>query len=65
MISFRITLSFAHTALKIHISGINILCILRFEKNCTRENKDTTFDHKIAKFDIRENFRLYGIRFHI
>ena len=29
---------------------MNILCILRFVKNCTRENKDTTFDHKIAKF---------------
>ena len=39
---------------------MNIWCILRFAKNCTRENKDTTFDHKIAKFDTRENFRLYG-----
>ena len=37
------------------------MCILRFVKNCTRENKDTTFDHKIAKFDTREKFRLYGI----
>ena len=47
---------------KPHISGINILCILKFAKNYTRANKDTTFDHKIAKFDTRENFRLYGIR---
>ena len=56
-----ITLSSVYTPLKSRISGINILCILRFGKNCTRENKDTTFDHKIAKFDTRENFRLYGI----
>ena len=54
-------LSSAYTPLKSHISGFNILCILRFAKNCTRENKDSTFDHKIAKFDTRENFRLYGI----
>ena len=47
-----------YTPLKSHISGINILCILRFAKNCTRENKDTTFDHKITKFDIREKFPL-------
>ena len=40
--------------------GINISCILRFAKNCIRENKDTTFDHKIAQFDTREKFRLYG-----
>ena len=53
-------LSSAYTPLKSHISGFNILCILRFAKNCTRENKDSTFDHKIAKFDTRENFRLYG-----
>ena len=50
-----------YTLLKSHISGINIVCILRFAKNCTRENKDTTFDHKIAKFYTRENFRLYGM----
>ena len=45
-----------------YISGINILCIfiLRFGKNCTRENKDTTFDHKIEKFDTRENYAVYG-----
>ena len=24
------------------------------------QTKDTTFDYKIAKFDTRENFRLYG-----
>ena len=46
---------------KSHISSINISCILRFAKKCTRENKDTTFDHKIAKIDTRENFRLYGM----
>ena len=56
-------LSSAHTPLKSHISGINILCILRFAKNCTRENKGTTFDHKIAKFDTRENFHLYGSQY--
>ena len=33
----------------------------KIRENCTRENKDTTFDHKIAKFDTRENFHLYGI----
>ena len=54
-------LSSAYTPLKSHISGSHILCILRFAKNCTRENKDTTFDHEIAKFDTRENFHLYGI----
>ena len=58
---FCFALSSAYTTLKSHISGFNIWCILRFAKNCTRENKDTTFDHKIAKFDTRENFRLYGI----
>ena len=57
------TLSSVYTPLKSHISGINILWILRFAKNCTRENKDTTFDHKIAKFDTRENFRLYALPF--
>ena len=57
-------LSSAYTALKSHISGINIVCILRFVKNCTGENKDTTFDHKMAKFDTRENFPLYGIWFY-
>ena len=57
------TLSSVYTPLKSRISGINILCILRFAKNCTRENKDTTFDHKIAKFDTREKFNLYGIEF--
>ena len=56
-----ITLSSAYTPLKSHFSGINIWCILSFAKNCTRENKDTTFDNEIAKFDARENFRLYGI----
>ena len=55
-----ITLSSAYTSLKSQISCINILFILKFVKICTRENKDTTFDHKIAKFDTRENFRLYG-----
>ena len=60
-----ITLSSAYTLLKSHISGINILCILRFAKNYTHENKDTTFDHEIAKFDTREKFRLYSnIGFH-
>ena len=58
---FCFALSSAYTPLKSHISGFNIWCILRFAKNCTRENKDTTFDHKIAKFDTRENFHLYGI----
>ena len=56
-------MSSAHTPLKSHIDGINminILCIQRFAKNCTCENKDTTFDHKFAKFDTREKFRLYG-----
>ena len=42
--------------LKSYISGINILCILRFAKNCTRKNKDD----KIAKFDTHKKFRLYG-----
>ena len=54
-------MSSAYTPLKSHIAGIYILCILRFAKNCTRENKDTAFDHKIAKFDTREKFRLYGM----
>ena len=58
---FCFALSSAYTPLKSHISGFNILCILRSAKNCTRENIDPTFDHKIAKFDTRENFRLYGI----
>ena len=49
----------------ISIYGIKILWILRFAKNCTRENKDTTFDHKIAKFDTRENFHLYGTLFQV
>ena len=56
-----ITLSTAYTPLKSHISGINILCSLRFAKICTRENKDPSFDHKIAKFDTRKNVRLYGM----
>ena len=55
-----ITLSFVCTSLNSNTSGINILCIFRFAKNCTRENKDTTFDNKIAKFNTHENFRLYG-----
>ena len=59
---YRNYLSSAYTPLKSHISGINILCFLRFAKNCTRKNKDTTFDHKIAKFDTRKNFCLYGIK---
>ena len=58
-------LSSAYTPLKSHISGFNILCILRFAKNCTRENKDSTFDHKIAKFDTRENFHLYGTQIYL
>ena len=60
---FYFALSSAYTPLRSRISGMNILCILRFAKNCTRENKVTTFDHKIAKFDTRENFRLYGSLF--
>ena len=56
-----ITLFSAYTPLKTHIYGIRILCILRFAKNCTHENKDTTFDHQIAKFYTRKNFCLYGI----
>ena len=36
------------------------ICNLGIAKNCTRENKDTLFDYKIAKFDTRENFWLYG-----
>ena len=51
-------LSSAYTPLKSHISSMNILCILRFAKNCTRENKDTTFDHEIAKFDNSRKFPL-------
>ena len=58
---FYFALSSAYTPLKSHISGMNMLFILRFAKNYTRVNKDITFDHKIAKFDTRENFRLYGI----
>ena len=56
------TMSSIYTSLKIHISGINILCILRIAINCIPENKETTLDHKIAKFDTREHFRLYGKR---
>ena len=56
------TLFSAYTLLKSHISCIYILLILRFAKNCTHENKDTTFDHKIVKFDTRENFSLYGMQ---
>ena len=55
-----ITLSSTYPSLKNYITGINILCILRFAKNCTRKNKDANFDHKIEKFDTRGNVRLYG-----
>ena len=59
-ISTSVLLGFClHTLEKSNL-WFNIWCILRFAKNCNRENKDTTFDHKIAKFDTRENFRLYG-----
>ena len=58
---FYFALSSAYTPLKSHISGMNILCILRFATNCTRDDEDTTFDHKIAKFDTRENFCLNGM----